>query len=190
VSPAIATLLLVVIVVVVAVPVTDASLSVLDGLGAPSTVGITDVSAFTVAVSYRVTGTTGSETQQLVEHHSGTEWYLETENHRTSPYVLEYAVDHAGGERVRTGLLDNGETHVAVGTYDGATYELYRDGSRVATDAYDQPVQMGDLVVGADAPSGGLQHLEGRIYQIRLYYRALDGDDVATLSRAMEAEAE
>jgi hypothetical protein len=48
---------------------------------------------------------------------------------------------------------------------------------------------MGELVVGADAP-GGHQHLAGRIYQIRLYYRALDAESVATLTRAMEAEAE
>jgi hypothetical protein len=145
---------------------------------------------FTIAVSYRVTGTTGEETRQLVEPHSGMEWYLETEQHVSSPYVLEYAVDHSGSDRIQTGPLDNGKTHVVVGTYDGSAYSLYRDGSRVTTDTYDQPVQMGDLVVGADAPGGGHQHLAGRIYQIRLYYRALDAESVATLTRAMEAEAE
>lgn len=153
--------------------------------------GVGDVDAFTVAVTYRVEASTG-DTQQLIEHHaaSDSEWYLETENHGSDSYELEYSVDHTGNEFVRTGDLEHDETHVAVGTYDGSSFSLYLDGSEVADDSFSQPVEMGDLVIGADAPDGNSQFLDGRVYQIRLYYTALDPEAVASLTRAMEREAE
>lgn len=152
-----------------------------------------DVSAFTVAIKYRITGDTGS-IQQLVEHRNDTtnhEWYIETDSGNV-PYRLHYTVWPAGmtPPGVKTGTLGQGDVHVVVGTYDGGTLDLYHNGSYVGSTDIADGVEMGALFIGADAVGASTQHLDGRIYQFRLYYTAFDAGEVETLTAVMEAEAE
>jgi len=154
---------------------------------------VRDVKAFTVAVKYRVDGDTG-DIQQLVEHRNDTtnfEWFLETKSGNV-PYRVHYSVwpNGVAQDGVTTGSLGAGETHVVVGTYDGHTLELYRDGTLVGTKSVSDTVEMGALFIGADATAASSQFLDGRIYQLRLYYTDMDGKDVKTLTKLMNAEAE
>ena len=161
--------------------------------GADDSVSVTDiitpgvdVSEFTVAVAYRQRGSSG-RVNQLVEHYDGgVEWFLENPGAAGSAYTTDFAVNYPShvlnsGEQYTTGTR-----HVAVGTYDGSTYELYVDGELKGrkTD-FDGDVVMGDLVIGADAPGATYQHFDGDIYEIRLYYAAFDEEGVATVSTAM-----
>jgi flagellin-like protein len=144
--------------------------------------GNADVEAFTVATTFRLDR--NGEIQQLVEHSSGgEEWHIET----TSADALQFAVDWTGGHIVATadGELQTGETYVAVGTYDGETYRLYLDGTKVGESTYASPVDMGSMRIGQD-DSGANQPLDGRLYGFRLYYTALDEDEVEMLTRVME----
>lgn len=49
---------------------------------------------------------------------------------------------------------------------------------------------MGALYLGADAVGATTQHLEGEIYQFRLYYTAFIENEVKMLTTVVEAEAE
>ncbi|WP_324757275.1 LamG domain-containing protein [Haloarcula sp. GH36] len=143
------------------------------------------VSEFTVAVAYRQDGSSG-RVNQLVEHYNGgNEWFLENPGASGNQYRTEYAVNYPN-DLVSSGTTyTTGQRHVAVGTFDGSTYELYVDGNRVGSDRYDSTVNMGDLVIGADAPNGNSQTLDGEIYEIRLYYTAFDGEEIRVISTAM-----
>lgn len=145
------------------------------------------VDEFTVAVAYRQDGSTG-RVNQLVEHHAGgNEWFLETEGGSTGGrYDLDYAVNYPSDQLSTNGGYATGSTHVAVGTYDGSTYELFVDGQRVGSDSYASSVDMGDMVIGADAPGGSSQHFDGRIYEVRLYHHAFGEESVATVTNAMD----
>jgi len=145
----------------------------------------TDVEEFTVAVAFTQRSVGG--TSQLVEHYGGgNEWYLETDTDGTD-YTVDYAVNNDGGDIVNTGTsYPTGERQVVVGTFDGSTYELFVDGEKTAEGTYDSDIEMGNLVVGADAPNANTQYLDGDISEIRLYYTAFDDSEVEVISNAME----
>jgi hypothetical protein len=145
-----------------------------------------DVSAFTIAVAYRQDGSSG-RVNQLVEHYDGgNEWFLENPGASGSQYSTDFAVNYPT-DVVNSGTTyTTGERHVAVGTYDGSTYELYVDGTQVGSGSYSSAVDMGDMVIAGDAPGGGSQNLDGEIYEIRLYYTAFDDDEIRVISTAME----
>lgn len=146
-----------------------------------------DVTEFTIAVSYRQSGFSGDGYSQLVEHHNGgNEWFLETNTGTGSQYTLDYTVDYPNSKVTSDESYTNGERHVAVGTYDGSTYELFVDGKSEGSENFDSNVIIGDLVIGADAPNGGSQEFHGEIYEIRLYYRAFDESEVEVVTNAMD----
>lgn len=150
----------------------------------------TDVEEFTVAVAFTITD--GSGVQQLIEHtHSptGNEWFLETVSGYPGSsddinYAVKYDPDPSNRETIQGGHVEKGVVHVAVGTYDGDTYTLYIDGTQVASDSYSRNVDMGALTIGRDHEQT-IQHLDGRIYGVRLYYKAFEKDTVGILSEFM-----
>jgi len=143
-----------------------------------------NVSEFTVAVAFKQESVGG--VRQLVEHYGGgNEWYLETHT-SGSDYVIDYAVDHGSGDVISSTAYAPGQRQVAVGTFDGSNYEMFVDGQQISSGTYDSNVEMGNLVIGADAPNGNSQYLDGEIYEIRLYYTAFDEEEVTVVSRAME----
>ena len=153
-----------------------------------TTTNVSDVEAFTVAVEFRSDGETG-DIQQLVEHTApdGSEWFLETSG-STAPFDLSYAVNYPSDTVATSGQpLGLGETHVAVATYDGETYELYLDGSLVASANYASEVEMGRLTLARDDESN-IQHLDGALCEMRLYYTAFDADEVATMTERVGSD--
>ncbi len=78
-----------------------------------------------------------------------------------------------GGEKVR----EYGWVHLAT-TYDGARIRLYEDGELVATEDAPTPPAAGEgeLKIGCDEPDG---QFTGKIDEVRVYNRALDGAEVA-----------
>lgn len=149
-----------------------------------TTQGVSDVPAFTVATSVRIEDWSGG-VQQFVEHYrsNDNEWFLEASDAGGEPQV-DFAVNYPD-DQVNSGTIETGERYVVVGTYDGSTYRLYIDGQQVASGQYPQDVAMGTLVVGADAPNGGSQYLDGTMYELRLYYTAFTNDEVETLTTRM-----
>lgn len=147
-----------------------------------NTEGTGDVEAFTVAATFRVDST--GDIQQLVEHNAGgEEWHVET----TGDGNVRFAVDYAAGETVETTSdpLTPGETYVVVGTYDGSEFDLYLEGTHVGGGSYAADVDMDDMRLGQD-DSGASQELDGRLYEFRLYYTALDEHQVEMLTRVMD----
>lgn len=154
---------------------------------------VTDVEEFTVAATYRIDGGTG-DIQQIVEHRNDTtnfEWFLET-NSAAVPYAMNYSVWRDDGTKagLNTTPMNAGDVHDVVGTYDGTTLRLYLDGNLVGTSTVDDTIEMGSLYVGADAVGAASQFLDGRLYQLRLYYTAFQDDEVDVLTKVMLAEAE
>jgi hypothetical protein len=148
----------------------------------------TDTSEFTVAMTYRQTGNDDA-INQLVEHQfasSGNEWFLETTDSGTNQYRMDFAVEYPNNIISSTDSQALGDRQVVVGTYDGGTdtYRLYIDGTLVATGSHARAVNMGDMRIGRDFESS-IQYLEGDVCEARLYYTALDGDEVAVITDAM-----
>ncbi|MFB6308559.1 MAG: LamG-like jellyroll fold domain-containing protein [Haloarculaceae archaeon] len=149
------------------------------------------VEEFTVAAKYRIEGGTG-DIQQIVEHHppSGNfEWFLETED--SSADSMEYNIGWGGPNSesvVQSSGVATGTTHVVVGTYDGETMTLYIDGTKIGEKSIEEPIEMGKLLIGADAPSGGSQYLDGKIYELRLYHTSFSQSDAQLLSDVMANE--
>ena len=145
------------------------------------------VSEFTIAVTFKQE--TSGGTQQLIEHYGGgNEWYLENDQ-SGSKYRPNYAIDHADPNGItRTdGSYATGERRVMIGTYDGSEYELFIDGQKEKSVTYTgDAIEMGDLVIGADAPDGSIQHLDGEIHEIRLYHSAFDDQGIKRISTVME----
>ena len=73
-------------------------------------------------------------------------------------------------------LEPNVWSHLAL-TYDGAKLRLYVDGTLAATKYVLAPISQGSgpLTIGC----GGGSHFKGRIDEVRIYNRALDGNEVA-----------
>lgn len=155
-----------------------------DGISVPSG----GVSEFTIAVAFTQEGTGGGDdVSQLVEHQfgGGNEWFLETRYDDSSGlYRTEYAVEFPN-EQTQSGYnYGLGERHVAVGTYDGAEYDLYVDGTRVGGGSHSDEVDTDEMRIGRDFESD-IQYLDGEIYEIRLYYTAFDSEEVRVVSAAM-----
>lgn len=168
----------------------DDDYSKVDQLNVDDTV---DVHEFTVAIKYKVTSDTGG-IQQLVEHRNDTtnfEWFIETVG-SGNPHRMHFSVwqDGVSQDGVKSDGLNNGETQIVVGAYDGNVLELYLNGTYVGSKSISGDVEMGALYLGADAVGATSQHLEGEIYQFRLYYTALTESEVKTLTTVMDAEAE
>lgn len=147
-----------------------------------NTAGTGDVDAFTIVATFQVDNT--GQIQQLVQHDSGGEqWHVET----TGDGNLRFAVNYPAGETVETTSdpLTPGETYVVAGTYDENEYHLYLDGAHVAGGSYASDVDMGDMRLGQD-DSGVNQELEGRLYEFRLYYTALDDHRVGMLTEVID----
>jgi flagellin-like protein len=148
-----------------------------------------DVEAFTIAVAYEQTGSTG-RVNQLVEHRfsGGEEWFLETSHASGESYTNEYSIDFAveyDDHVASSGEVQPNTRHVVVGTYDGSSYVLYVDGERVDSGTHSETVEMGTLRLGRDFESTS-QYLDGEICEMRLYYSAFDSDDVERITNAME----
>jgi flagellin-like protein len=152
----------------------------------------TDVDAFTIAVSYRPARSSGQ--RELVEHiDSGKNWFI-TNRWAQKPasagpdeYKAQFKTGPGGGcsNCISGGVYRAGERRVVVGTYDGTESTVYVDGSRRATGTTAlQEVSMGTMTIGQDAEFDG-QHFQGKIYEIRLYYRAFEGQKVQAITNAM-----
>lgn len=143
--------------------------------------GDVDVETFTVAVTFELAAT--GEIQQLVEHNNeDEEWHLETTENDGLQFALDWD-DHV--IKTDDDAVDEGETYTAVGTYDGTTYRLYLDGELVAENTHDTAVDMGRMRLGKD-DSHDSQHLNGKMYEFRLYHTALDETEVEMLTRVMD----
>lgn len=146
----------------------------------------TSVDAFTVAIAYRQDGAGSDTVSQLAEHtFSGNEWFIENRyDSGSGTYQTEYTVEYPNDEAETGYNYALGERHVVVGTYDGSTYSLYVDGSRIESNPHSGPVGVGDMHIGRDYERD-IQYLDGRIYEIRLYYTAFDDGEVETITNAM-----
>jgi hypothetical protein len=154
-----------------------------------------EVEQFTVAVKFNSHSNTG-DIQQLVEHRNGSaswEWFMESDVANVGAadeFAVDFEVHFPDNQITRTDPLTRGNTHVVVGTYTGENMNLYVNGSKqdsrsVSGDLSGDPAYMGDLWVGADLDCGCGQYLDGDLYELRLYYTALDDDEVQRVSDAM-----
>lgn len=146
-----------------------------------------DVSEFTIAVTYVQRGPGSGSISQLVEHTwSGNEWFLENRDSAGGdPYRLEYAVEFPRNVLESGYSYDYGERHTVVGTYDGSTYELYVDGTRVGSASSSRAVDMGDMRFGRDFESTS-QYFDGEMCEARLYYTAFDASEIGLLTTVMD----
>jgi len=149
--------------------------------------GPDEVEELTFAITYRHDG--GSDIQNLVEHqNSNFAWFMETDGKHGDPHQMEFSLGYqtSPNGKIKTGDVPAGETQVLVGTYDGNEMVLYRNGTRVGTRTFQRDVALGELILGADSdPSGVGQNLDGRIYEMRLYYAAFDDSEVDVITAAM-----
>jgi len=112
---------------------------------------------------------------------------LENDKETASEYSPVYAINHLGSESLEdAGSYSTGERRTLVGTYDGETYELYIDGQKIDSATGGDDVEMGELIIGADAPSGSYQEFDGQIHEIRLYHTAFDEQGIESVSKVME----
>lgn len=148
--------------------------------------GPDQVDEITVAIKYTHRG--GSGTQNLIEHQdSNFAWFIET-NKDGDPHQMKWNIGFRTTPRgeIPTGDISAGETEILVGTYDGNEMVLYQDGIKVGSRTFDRDVALGEVIVGADSdPNSVGQNLDGRIYELRLYYAAFDSTDVEAITNAM-----
>jgi hypothetical protein len=149
---------------------------------------VSEVSEFTVAVAYETD--TGDEKQELVEHISGQDnWGVELKPRDSQTYNPVFFADEEGGNQngqIFGGEQDTDQRQVIVGTYDGSKTRIYVDGESKASTSFSSEISMGDFYIGTDAEdAGNRDNLDGRIYEIRLYYRAFDATQVRTVTNAM-----
>ena len=155
-----------------------------------------EVDEFTFAVKYEIEDDTG-DVQQLIEHYdsdgSTWEWYAETDGaFQDGQYALDYETHHPDNQEIVTEYqYDPGEVRTVVGTYDGEMMHLYVNGEEVdespfeLEDEFDgEPAKMGDLWVGADL-DGAEQYLDGKLYDVRLYFVEFDEQEVEVLHDSM-----
>jgi hypothetical protein len=154
-----------------------------------------EVNEFTIAVKFNSHSDTGN-IQQLVEHRNPSEsweWFLESDVVNAGgpdEFAVDYEVHFPNNQIARTDPLKRGNTHVIVGTYTGDEMHLYVNGSKhdsetVSGSLSGDPAFMGDLWVGADLDCGCGQYLDGDLYEVRLYYTALDDEEVEQVTTAM-----
>lgn len=162
------------------------------------TTPVDEVSEFTIAVAYETD--TGDEKQELTEHISGSDnWGIEIKQcgpnwdactpSDSNKYNPNFFADEAGGSQsgeIFGGTQDTGQRQVIVGTYNGSSTEIYVDGNSKGTNSFSSEISMGDFYIGTDAENpGNRDHLDGRIYEVRLYYKAFSDEQVRTLTDAM-----
>lgn len=149
--------------------------------------GPDQVDEITVAIRYTHRG--GSDIQNLIEHQdSNFAWFVETDGKHGDPHRMEWNLGYrtAPSGKITTGDISAGETEILVGTYDGNEMVLYQNGNKVGSRTFDRDVALGDVIVGADSdPSSVGQNLDGRIYELRLYYAAFDSDNIEAITNAM-----
>lgn len=150
--------------------------------------GPASVDELTIAIHYRKDG--GSDSiQNLIEHQAGGfAWYMETDGNHVAPHRMEYTIGYSNppSGTLYTGNVDEGEPQVLVGTFDGDEMVLYRNGQRVDSVALDRDVALGEVILGADSdPYGVGQNIDGRLYEVRLYYTSFSEGEVEVLTRAM-----
>lgn len=158
---------------------------------------VNEVSQFTFAVAYRTDA--GDAKQDLAEHISGSDnWGVEIKEcgpdysscNRNTPdtYNPNFYADENGGSQdgqIFGGTQQTGQPKVIVGTYDGSSTKMYVDGEFKSSRVFSSEINMGTFYIGADAEWGNGDKLEGRIYEIRLYYTAFDDGEVRRITRAM-----
>lgn len=153
--------------------------------------GPVEVDEITIAVRYSVEGGDG-DIQNVIEHQPSQgdsfAWYFETDGPHGNPsYDMEYNIGFTSprSASVNTGTLPDEQTELLIGTYDGDTMTLYRNGTEVGSKALDRPVELGQVIVGADS-NPSIQNFDGHIHEVRLYYTAFSEDEVKVLSEAMD----
>lgn len=152
---------------------------------------VSDIEGFTIAVKYIIEGDTG-EIQQLIEHtdtDTGLEWFIEMADKSYSPYEIEFSAPFPNKHLYTENSNSAGEVHITIGTYDGETATLYHDGKFVGSKEEEEDVGLGDVKIGRDFEAN-IQYLNGRIYQIRLYYTVLNEEEAKIVTKAMRSEAE
>jgi hypothetical protein len=158
---------------------------------------VAEVSQFTFAVAYRTD--TGEEKQELAEHKSGTDnWGVEIKQcgpdwddclpSDPNTYNPNFFADESGGSQdgeIFGDTQQTGTPKVIVGTYDGSSTKMYVDGEFKSSRAFSSEINMGKFYIGADAENQGSDRLDGRIYEIRLYYTAFDDGEVKRITKAI-----
>lgn len=156
---------------------------------------VNEVSEFTFAVAYRTD--TGTAKQELAEHKSGTDnWGVEIkqcgpdcDTNTDETYSPNFFADEAGGSQtgqIFGGEQQTGQSNVIVGTYNGSATNMYVDGEFKSTRQFSSEINMGKFFIGTDAENAGeMDNLEGKIYEIRLYYTAFDETEVRRITKAM-----
>ena len=159
---------------------------------------VDEVSEFTIAVAYRTDS--GTKKQELVEHKSGTDnWGVEIkecgpnwpscDQNTPDTYDPAFFADEDSGTQkgqIFGGEQQVGEPKVIVGTYDGSLTKMYVDGEFKSKRAFSSEINMGEFSIGVDAQNQNRDKLDGRIYEIRLYYTAFDESEVERITRLME----
>lgn len=152
---------------------------------------VSGIEGFTIAVKYMIEGDTG-QIQQLIEHtdtDTGLEWFVETADKNYFPYQTEFSAPFPHKHLYTDDSNYAGEVHITIGTYDGVTATLYHDGKFVGSKKEEEDVGLGDVKIGRDFEAN-IQYLNGRIYQIRLYYTVLNREEAKIVTKAMRSEAE
>jgi FlaG/FlaF family flagellin (archaellin) len=159
---------------------------------------VSEVSEFTIAVAYRTDA--GDSKQELVEHRSGTDnWGVEIKEcgpdysscAQSTPdtYNPNFFADENSGSQngqIFGGTQQTGQQNVIVGTYNGSSTNMYVDGEFTSTRQFSSEINMGQFFVGTDAENAGnSDNLDGRIYEIRLYYTAFDKSEVKRITTVM-----
>ncbi|MFC4407251.1 LamG-like jellyroll fold domain-containing protein [Haloarchaeobius iranensis] len=157
-------------------------------IGDLSVDGPASVDEITIAIEYEKDGGP-NRIQNLIEHQAGGfAWYMETDGNHVNPHRMEYTIGYSSppSGTLYADAIDAGESQVLIGTFDGDEMVLYRNGQRVDSVALDRDVELGEVILGADSdPYGVGQNIDGRIYEVRLYYTSFSDSEAAVLTRAM-----
>jgi hypothetical protein len=110
------------------------------------------------------------------EQSGGAVYYLAANTDSNKPangvYIGAEQILYAGDR-----LEPNKWTHVAA-TYDGATQRLYVDGTEVGSQPMSGPIQHSNGVLRIGGSSIWGEHFPGYIDEVRIYDRALTGDEI------------
>jgi hypothetical protein len=106
-------------------------------------------------------------------------------NNDTNNELFFYTVTGSDADMLMPGnVVPNGSWHHVAATWDGGSKVLYLDGNKLGDD---QPtgVDFDDdpVYIGADVDSGaGTSYLPGKIDDVRVYNRSLNGAEILTLA--------
>jgi hypothetical protein len=104
-------------------------------------------------------------------------YYLYAGNSESRPFgEVQHTLGTGSRATAPTGLTGQTWTHLAL-TYDGAKERLYVNGVQVAETTTEAPVTTtGELQIGAETEHA--EYFSGRIDEVRIYNRALEGAEV------------